>query len=98
MTTAARHVGDVFRLTAAFTVGGTPTDPTGLTFTMREPDGVETIYVFGTDAQPVKDSTGNYHVDWAVAKPGRHHYRWVGTGAAAEAGQGEFYAQQKWTI
>ncbi len=92
MTTSAYHIGDLRRLTAVFTVGGTDTDPSALTFTMREPDGTETSYLLGTDAELVKDSTGNYHVDWPIAKARRHHYTWIGTGAAAEAGQGEFYA------
>lgn len=95
MTTAAYHIDDLRRLTAAFTVASVATDPSTLMFIMREPDGTETPYVYGTDAELVKDSTGNFHVDWPITQAGRHLYRWVGTGAAAEAGQAEFYALRK---
>ena len=86
-------LGDTRRLSAVFTVAANSppaTDPTTLTFKMREPDGTVTSYVEGTDAELVKDSTGNFHVDWLTAKAGRHVYRWIGTGAAAEADTGEF--------
>ena len=97
MTTPAHDVGDTRVLSAAFTVAGTPTDPTALSFVMRAPDGAETTYLWGTDDELVNDSTGNFHVDWPVAQAGRHHYRWIGTGAAAEADSGEFYALAKGT-
>ena len=58
---------------------------------MREPDGTVTTYVFGGSPDSiVKNSTGNFHVDWLLAQAGRHTYRWIGTGAAAEADTGEF--------
>ena len=86
-------LGDTRKLSATFTVAANSpaaTDPTTLTFSIREPDGVVTSYVYLTDAELVKDSTGVYHVDWLIAKVGRHTYRWVGTGAAAETDTGEF--------
>ena len=90
MVSAAYHVGDLRRIAGAWTVATVATDPTTITFHMREPDGVVTTYIHGTDVALVKDSTGNYHVDWTLAKVGRHRYRWVGTGSAAEADTGEF--------
>jgi len=95
MTTPAYDLGDTRRLSAAFTVAAnspTATDPTTLTFKMREPDGTITSYVKDTDSELVADSTGNFHVDWPIAQVGKHYYRWVGTGAAAEADTGEFEA------
>jgi hypothetical protein len=92
MVTSAHHIGDLRRIAGQWTVADVDTDPTTITFVMREPDGLETTYVHGTDAELVKDSVGNYHVDWPVAKEGRHFYTWIGTGTAAEAGQGEFEA------
>ena len=92
----AYDLGDTRRLSAVYTVAAnspTATDPTTLTFSMREPDGTVTTYVYGgSPDQIVKNSTGNFHVDWLLAKVGRHSYRWIGTGAAAETDRGEFEA------
>lgn len=96
MTVPSYDLGDTRRLSAAFTISGNSpaaTDPTTLTFKMREPDGTVTSSVFGdSPAIVVKDSTGNFHVDWLIAKVGKHYFRWIGTGAAAEADTGEFEA------
>ena len=99
MPTECYDIGDLRRLTAAFTVGGAPADPDAGTvmFTMLEPDGVKTVYTHPANAQIVKDGLGNYHVDWIVAKPGRHAYRWTGAGAAHAAEPGDFYARRKET-
>ena len=96
MAVPAYDLGDTRRLSAAFTItGNSPpaVDPTSLTFSMREPDGTVTSYVYGSSpASLIKDSTGNYHVDWLIAQVGKHYYRWIGTGAAAEADTDEFEA------
>lgn len=92
MMVAAYDLGDTRRLSANFKVATVDTDPTMLTFKMREPDGTVTTYVEGTNSELVKVSTGNFRVDWPIAKVGKHYYRWIGTGAAAEADTGEFEA------
>lgn len=78
------------RVTATFTVDDAVTDPTTVTAVIRTPGGVNTTYVFGVDAELVKDSTGVYHVDVAADQAGRWVYRFVGTGAAAAAGERTF--------
>jgi len=83
-------VGDKVRMSAAFTSSGAATDPTGLTFKIKVPAGTVTTYVYGTDAELVKDSTGNYHVDFTVAASGRHVYRFAGTGVVTAAGESNF--------
>lgn len=97
MVTSSYHIGDLRVLSAQFRVGTTLTDPSALTFEMLEPDGVKTTYTQGVDAELVKDGTGQFHVDWTIAKAGRHFIRWAGTGAAQEANEGEFYALPKGT-
>lgn len=95
MMTAVHDTGDLRRLTVTFTnLAGTVTDPTGVTFTIRKPDGTVTSYVYPTDAVLVKSTTGVYYVDYAITLPGRHVYRWVGTGAVETAETGEFYARR----
>lgn len=80
-------VGDLARLDAEFSdLAGAPIDPTTVTFKIKEPDNTVTTYVFGTDAELVKDATGLYHVDWPVTQSGAHNWRYesTGTGQAAE--------------
>ena len=91
MTAVAEYeLGQVPRLTVTITVASVNTDPTGLTFQMREPDGTVTAYVYGTDAQLVKSAAGIYYVDWTIDQEGEHRYRWVGTGTAAGADEHRF--------
>jgi hypothetical protein len=64
-------------------------DPTGLTFSMREPDATLTDYTLTDTADLVRDSLGVYHVYWDCAQVGKHYYRFAATGnvgAAEEAG------------
>lgn len=73
---------------------GTAVDPGALTFKVRQPDGTVTSYVYGTDAQLVKSSTGIYYVDWPIPKTlaaeGVWSYRFEATGANAGAVESQF--------
>lgn len=61
-------------------------DPSGLTFFARLKDGTEITYVFGVDAQLVRDSAGLYHVDVdSSGGNGPVFYRFKGTGVNAGA-------------
>jgi len=88
-------VGTKVRLSAAFAdVADAAQDPGGVQFKIRAPDGTVTTYVYGTDAQLVKDSTGNYHVDWLIAASGVHRYRFAGVTSGQAAAEGTFRADQ----
>ena len=75
------------------------TDPTTVRFLLREEiDGTELEWhynaapVSGVDypvgMNPVvKDSTGNYHVAWAIRKPERLTGYWQGAGAVTQASE-----------
>lgn len=66
-------------------------DPTGVTFWYRKPTSPTlTELVYGTDAEVVKDSTGNYHVDVTVDVSGTWYYGFIGTGAIVFADEGRF--------
>jgi hypothetical protein len=80
-------VGDKIRLSATFTSGGTPTDPTTIAVKVKEPDGVITTGV------GVKDDTGDYHYDWTIDQAGRHWYRFEGTGTVVAAAENDFWAR-----
>lgn len=87
-------IGDLVRVSGAFTnAAGTATDPTAVSLKVIAPDGTQTTYVYGTDAEVVKDSTGNYHADLSVSAAGDWHYQWIGTGAVQAAQGGQFVVQ-----
>lgn len=79
-------VGSRNRATVTFKVGTTPTDPTAVTAKVLSPDGLLVAsYVYGSDNELVKDSTGVYHVDVDVNDPGPWTVRFQGTGAVVAA-------------
>lgn len=87
-------IGDARTLNAEFLVGGVLTDPTTLTFTMRQPDGSTVTYVYGTDAELIRDGAGTYRVEWTFQDPGIMVYDFKGTGAAQGTVGGAFWVEQ----
>lgn len=77
---------------------GVLTDPTTLVFTMREPDGTITDYLYGTDAELVKDSVGVYHVYWDCALAGIHRWRLEADGAVVVAEEALFNVRRSHVI
>ena len=85
--------GDIVRVvtTPGFkNAAGTLTDPTTVSLRWRVAGGLETTWVYGTDAEVVKDSVGVYHADIPVIAAGLHYFRWKGTGAVTAAEEGTF--------
>lgn len=86
--------GDKVRLSAAFTdIDEAASDPGGVLCKVREPDGTVTTYTYGTDAALIKDSTGNYHLDFLTSSPGRHRYGFYGITSGQAVAEGEFRVQ-----
>jgi len=89
-------IGDVARVSAAFTdVNDAAADPSTVSLAFKDPSENVTTYIYGTDAEVVKDSTGNYHVDIALDEAGTWHYRWVSTGTGATAQEGELVVKPR---
>lgn len=87
-------VGDKIRGSASYTnAAGSATDPTAITFRFRHEDGAATIYTYGTDAELVKNSTGNYHADFSVGTAGFWYYRFAATGTGQSAGEKTIYVR-----
>lgn len=86
----AYHVGDIARIEAAFSANGIDVDPATVTFVLSAPASAAVTYVYGTDIQLVKDSTGHYRVDLSIAAAGRYVFRWVATGTGQAAYDGSF--------
>ena len=90
MTDNSYAIGDGFRLQASFTVSDVLTDPTTVTFQLKDPNDVITTYVYGTDAEVVKSAVGVYYMDVTVSAAVTWHYRIVGTGACIAAVESTF--------
>lgn len=75
-------LGDLVRVSAPFTLvsSGAAVDPDAVKLSVKNPSDEVTTYVYGTDAEIVKDSTGNYHADIDADETGTWHYRWWSTG------------------
>ncbi len=83
--------GDLIRCSAAFTdAGGSAADPDVIIFKFTTPPGVTTTYIYDTDVELVKDSTGNYHVDVDGNAEGTWHYRFHSTGSGQAADESLF--------
>lgn len=89
-------IGDLVRIKATFeNVDGVILDPTTITFKLKTPDDVTTVYVYGTDAALVKESTGVYHVDWSCTQAGLHIYLYIGTGTVQTAEESHFQVRER---
>jgi hypothetical protein len=92
--------GDVVRVTTSpgfKNLAGALTDPTTVRLKWRRFDAV-TTWIFGTDAEVVKDSVGLYHANIAVTEVGMHYFRWEGEGAIAAAEEGSFYVSSDFPV
>ena len=87
-------IGDLPRISGAFTVGGTATDPTTITLKIEDPSGNVTTYTYAL-AEIIKDSTGNYHKDISLDESGYWHYLWIGTGAVESVDENYLYVRVK---
>lgn len=82
--------GRVVRVTGTVVnENGTPVNPTTMTFKVKNPAGTTTTYVYGTDSQVVRPSTGSFYVDVTASTEGRYQYRWEST-TPNGADEGEF--------
>jgi len=94
MTIQVYQKGDPVTLSEAFRDGaGELVDPDTVKFLYTPPSGVTVELVYGTDAEVVKDSTGNYHVDLTPDEAGQWVYRWESTGSGQAAENGEFMVE-----
>jgi hypothetical protein len=89
MAITSYTVGQLVRASATFKVGAAPTDPTSVTATHKDPNGVLTSLTV------VNDGTGLRHADLTPATKGRHVVRWVGTGACVAACETQFNAESE---
>ncbi len=87
--------GQVVHLSMTFEIEATSTltDPTTLTVKVRPPSHTVSTYVYGTDAEIVRDSAGTFHIDIPTAVTlgeGPWQVRVESTGTAAGADEVTF--------
>lgn len=89
------YPGSPFRVGAHFEDDtGTDVDPATITFKLRSPCGVETSYVYGTDDEITKSSTGDFYAEVTPDEGGRWQWRWESTGTNKTiAFEGSFLVQ-----
>lgn len=89
------ELGDLIRLSVAFTLRatGAPVDPTTVTLQIQDPDGAQSDH-----SNAVRDSAGRYHFDVlpnAVSPHARPwHYRWIAQGSVECARTGFFVVSE----
>ena len=88
------NVGGGIRLGNTIKVSDVVTDPTTLTITVEDPSGNLDSYTYAA-AQVAKTSTGVYYYDLALDEAGTWSYRWVSTGAALGADEGQFEVRRR---
>lgn len=85
------------RATAVFAIDKVLTDPTAVTFYLKSPAEVVTDYIYGTDAEVTKTSTGIYRfritLSAALGGAGQWYCRVEGTGLAVGAFEKPFTVQ-----
>ena len=73
---------------------GDAVNPTTVTIRTMDPTGAEETYVYGTDSEVQRESTGNYLADITPDSAGRWYYRWQTTGTGTTtAMEGSFLVQ-----
>jgi hypothetical protein len=62
---------------------------------IREPDGTETTYTYGTSSELVRTSQGHYRVDIEPDQAGTHRFRWTSTGTGKASEEGWFQIRHR---
>lgn len=88
MAAANYIVGQSARITALFTdFNGAPADPSTISVKIKDPAGTETVHVYGSDVNVVKDAVGTYHYVLPLTLAGAYYARWVGSGTVVAASE-----------
>lgn len=88
-------IGDIVKLHAVLQDSDTEEylEPGVLTLKIKSPTGTQTNYVYGTDPEITKESTGRYLAEVEPDVPGAWGYRWVSTITNKAAQAGKFFVR-----
>ncbi len=85
------QLGTAVTITETFSLLGVPTSPTTVTYTVQDPNGVDTTYVYGVAPEVSNPSPGVFVLQLpALTVPGKWLYNVIGDGAVVAVGSGEF--------
>jgi hypothetical protein len=88
------EIGDAVRLQGSFSdIDRALTDPSTVTFKVRDPSTTLNTYVYSNDVEVFKAATGIYYMDFVVNTVGQHNWRLEGTGSVQVAEQDFFTAR-----
>lgn len=91
--------GEAARLSLAIAdLSGNAADPGTLVLKIKTPSGSVTPYTFGSDAELVRDSLGNYHADIPLDASGQWAYRWELTTPNAGAAEGVLHVRKSYVL
>lgn len=83
--------GNVIRIRATFKdLANTLGDPTAVSFSFKNPAGITTTYLYNTDVELVRETTGVYHVDIDADTVGIWYHKFFSTGTGQAAAEGSF--------
>lgn len=71
-------------------MNGVPTDPTTVTFYVRDPHDELATYIFGVDPEITNPAVGVYEIALVPTIPGHYNWRAEGTGSVIAACEGDF--------
>lgn len=89
--------GDNLRARGIFKNNAAPpvlTDPSSVTVTINGPGDNVNTYIYNTDVEVVRDTTGTFHVDFVATEAGRWWVEWHGTGGVTATGSLNFLVNQ----
>ena len=91
-------IGDAVRIKIAFrNQDGNLDDPTTVTFKYKvTKTGTPVVYVYGTDAEVVRESVGEYYCDVLVAQSDPHYVSFIGEGGLDAVEEDVFYVNQSY--
>lgn len=73
-------VGETIKFTSTITnLKNKAEDPTGVIFTIYDPNGNARAYIYGTDAELVRDNVGRFSIDLILSIVGTYKVRWETT-------------------
>lgn len=89
------EVGAVVRIRAVFKdTAGNLVDPTTVALRVRPPGETVTLYVYGQNADLVRETLATYRFDVELSKGGEWKYRWISTGTGAASKMGSLYCNE----
>jgi hypothetical protein len=93
MSANSYALGKVVRVQGTFAQNSIAVDPTTVSVVLRRPDGIKRTYVYGTDAEVIRQATGIYYLEYPTVLAGQHWYRWSSTGNGTSAGEKAFVVE-----